>query len=62
MKVNKPNAAKNCYDGIKAITDAIDDSENYRTKEDLVEELEKILVEYQPLLAAYCILEVLDNA
>lgn len=55
MNVNMNGAARNCYDGVKALSDIIesyDDSDADIAL--LIEELNDSMVKYQPLLAAYC--------
>jgi hypothetical protein len=60
MEVNIKGAAQNNYDGIKALLDFIDEESeenNYESVEDFIYALNDIIVKYQPLLAAYCLLE-----
>ena len=62
MKANIKNAAKNAYDGMKALSDEIENHESYSNIEDFVAALEEIQVKYQPLLATYCVSEELSEA
>lgn len=62
MNVNIKNAAKNAYEGMKSLSSVIDDHDAYCNLDDFVASLEQVLVEYQPLLAAYCVYEELSDA
>lgn len=60
MNVNMKGAAQNAYDGVKALLEAIEaesEENNYETVEEFIYSLNEIIVEYQPQLAVYCLLE-----
>lgn len=58
MNVNMKGAAQNNYNAIKSLCDLIDefDSDNDDAG-DFIDALNNIIIEYQPMLAAYCLLE-----
>lgn len=62
MNINIKGAASNAYLGIKALLDFIEqESGNYDEVEHFVEELNEIIVKYQPQLAAYCLTEYFND-
>jgi len=60
MDVNLKGAAQNTYDGIKRIGDMIEELDGSgveRCTQQLIDDLNDIMVDCQPQLGAYCLLE-----
>lgn len=59
MDVNLKGAAQNTFDGIKQISAIIDnyDGEVDDEAQDIIDQINRVMVECQPQLGAYCLLE-----
>lgn len=63
MNVNLKGAAQNTLGGIRKISEIIDnaDGEVDEEAQDIIDEINRAMVEYQPQLGAYCLLEHFQN-
>jgi len=60
MNVNLKCAAQNTYEGIKRISDIIEELDGSgveRCTQDLIDAINDVMVDCQPQLGAYCLLE-----